>query len=957
MKERLFLLDAYALIFKSYYAFLQRPMRNAEGMNTSAVFGFTKFLRDILKTERPHYLGVAFDPKGGNFRNQLYPQYKANRSETPEDIIASVPYIKRVLEAMRIPILEVPGYEADDVIGTLSHKAEKHGFQVFMVTPDKDFGQLVTDNVVIYRQSRTGEGVEIVDRAHIKEKYGVDDPRLIIDILALWGDASDNIPGVRGVGEKGAVKLVNQFGPVENLLAHTNELTGKLRENVESSADQIKLSKTLATIEMEVPVEFSPEALATESPDCDALREVFRELDFRMFLRDMDNGGTAFSEHMKPRGAVSCVPGLPDPVPAAAPAKPAAAPANHAPDLFSQGVAHQPAATPAAPEEHPSDLQTAKDTHHTYHTVRTREELEQLAAMLAKTTEFCFDTETTGFDALSDKLVGMSFAVKPFEAWYVPLNNENRAEWCTVIKPVFEDEKIAKTGQNLKFDIMMLRGAGITVQGRLYDTMILHYLLDPDSRHGMDLLAERYLSYAPIPIESLIGRGAKQLTMDRVAVDIVSEYAAEDADVTLRLKEILWPEVEKQGFAELYLKIEEPLIRVLVDMELTGVKIDTTLLHEAGKELNRELADLEKQIREVADDPTLNVNSARQLGVVLFEKLKVDPKPKQTKTKQYRTDEEYLQGLAANHPVIGMILEYRGVKKLLSTYIEALPLLVNPRDGRVHTSFNQTVAATGRLSSTNPNLQNIPIRTERGREIRRAFVPATVDYLLLSADYSQVELRLMADLSGDEALREAFRHGEDIHAATAARLYGIPIADVTPDQRRNAKTVNFGIIYGISAFGLSARLGIPRAESAQIISDYFTAYPGVKRYIDSTIAQAHADGFVKTIFGRRRPLPDIRSGNANVRAFAERNAINAPLQGSAADIIKLAMATAHTQLQKRGLRSRLILQVHDELLVEVYKPEEAEVTALVVDAMEHAAKLSVALTVDTGIGKNWLEAH
>ncbi len=947
MKERLFLVDAYALIFKSYYAFMQRPMRNAAGVNTSAVFGFVKFLRDMIKAERPHYLGVAFDPKGGNFRNQLYPQYKANRSETPEDIIASVPYIKRVLEAMRIPILEVPGYEADDVIGTLSHRAAAHGWKVYMVTPDKDFGQLVTPDVVIYRASRTGEGFETVDRDHIKEKYGVDDPRLIIDILALWGDASDNIPGVKGVGEKGAIKLVNQFGTVENLLLHTGELSGKLRENVEAGREQLLLSKRLATIEMDVPIEFRPEELRVEDPDCEALREIFHELDFRMFLREMDNGGTPLSVRTEP---------------APSPAKPKGpkptATRVAIPDLFSQGMATAPeAAAQADVQESASEYATAASTPHTYRTVRTRAELEEMIAALRAAGSFCFDTETPGLDPLNDRMVGMSFSVKAHEAWYVVLDSATRTEFCELLRPLFEDEKIPKTGHNIKFDIGMLRGVGITVGGTLYDTMIMHYLLDPDSRHGMDSLSVKYLHYEPIAIETLIGRGARQLTMDRVAVNLVSEYAAEDADVTFQLKEVLWPQVVAQGFVDLYLSIEEPLIRVLSDMELTGVKLDATILAAAGRELGGEAAALEKQIREAAGEPALNINSPKQLGQVLFEKLKVDPKPKQTKTKQYRTDEEYLQGLAAHHPIIGMILEYRGVKKLLSTYIEALPALVNPRDGRIHTSYNQTVAATGRLSSTNPNLQNIPIRDDRGREIRRAFVPADAGHVLLSADYSQVELRLMAHMSGDEALLAAFKNGEDIHAATAARLYGVPLGEVTAQQRRAAKTVNFGIIYGISPFGLSQRLGIGVREAAQIIDDYFKAYPGVKKYMDGVISRAHDDGYVTTIFGRRRPLADIRSSNANVRAFAERNAINAPLQGSAADIIKIAMIEVHKELAGLGLRSKMILQVHDELVVDVYKPELEQVRAIIVDKMEHAAKLSVELTVDTGTGENWLEAH
>ncbi len=947
MKERLFLVDAYALIFKSYYAFLQRPMRNAAGLNTSAVFGFTKFIRDIIKNERPHYLGVAFDPKGGNFRNQLYPEYKANRSETPEDIIKSVPYIKRILEAMRIPVLEVAGYEADDVIGTLAREASEHGFDVYMVTPDKDFGQLVSRSAFIYKQAKNGEGVEIVGCDKLKEQYGVDDPRLIIDILALWGDASDNIPGVPGIGEKGAVKLVSQFGTVENILANTAALSGKQKENIEATAQQILLSKKLATIDVNVPIEFSPEALACEAPDCEALREVFREMDFRMFLREMDMGGTAFSQKFDPHPEV-CAPAT------AALAARAAVAHNATVDLFSHLEA--PAAGPDAPAGlyGPKNI---KNTPHDYRTADTAEKVRELAATLSGVEEICFDTETTGIDPITSSLVGISFAVKPFEAWYVPFDDSNRKEFAALLKPVFEDERIAKTGQNIKFDIMVLRGEGIVVRGFKYDTMIMHYLLDPDARHGMNALSLGLLDYAPIEIETLIGRGSKQLTMDRVPVNLVAEYCAEDADVTVRLKEKLWPEVTGGGFEKLYRTIEEPLIDVLADMELAGIKIDAAILAQTGRELTAELIGLEERIREAAGDPTLNVNSARQLGQLLFERLKIDDKPKQTKTKQYRTDEEYLQMLSDRHPVIGEILEYRGVKKLLSTYVEALPALINPKTGRVHTSFNQAVAATGRLSSTNPNLQNIPIRDARGRDIRRAFVAADADHVLLSADYSQVELRLMAHFSGDEALIEAFERGEDIHAATAARLYKIPIGEVTKEQRRRAKTVNFGIIYGISAFGLAQRLGIPRTEAGEIIKDYFASYPGVKRYMDDVIRQAHADGYVETLFGRRRPLPDIRSGNAAVRAFAERNAINAPLQGSAADIIKLAMTEVHAEIKRRGLHSKLILQVHDELVADVWKPEEEQVRGIIVKAMESAVRLKVKLEVECASGDNWLEAH
>ena len=973
--KRLFLVDAYALIFRSYYAFMGRPMRNGEGLNTSAVFGFTKFLRDIIKRERPRYLGVAFDPKGGNFRHELYPDYKANRSATPEDIVASVPYIKEILQALRIPILEVPGYEADDVIGTLSGKAAAEGYTVYMVTPDKDYGQLVRPTVYIYKQGKGGEGVEIVGCDQIREHYGVDDPRLIVDILALWGDASDNIPGVPGIGEKGAVKLVSRFGPVEEILAHVDEIGGRQRENILATAGQLALSKRLATIEMNVPIDFCPEALAMEDPDCDRLREVFRRLGFNMFIREVDAG--VFIPACPPSGAEAPVEGdtsagavrqAPDP--AAAPASRRSSKAAQA-SLFGQGdlfagtgtTAAAPAPSPAAEGEAQGDLfaasqyATVADTPHDYRIVRTPEELSAVVERLRARGEFCFDTETTGFDIFGDRIVGMSFSIRAHEAWYLPCDPVNTAAYAALLKPLFEDASVAKIGQNLKFDIMVLSRLGIRVRGFKYDTMLLHYLLDPESRHNMNFLSRTYLGYAPVEIETLIGRGAKQLTMDRVAVETVAEYAAEDADVTLRLKEVLWPKVVEQGLEKLYRDIEEPVIDVLADIELAGVRIDCGILADYGRRLNEELGGIEERIRELAGEPALNVNSARQLGDILFTKLNVDPKPKLTKTKQYRTDEEYLQMLSDRHPIIGLILEYRGVKKLLSTYVEALPQLVNPKTGRVHASFNQAVTATGRLSSTNPNLQNIPVRDERGREIRKAFVPADDDHLLLSADYSQVELRLMAHLSGDPALIEAFRHGEDIHAATASRLFGVPLPEVTSEQRRRAKTANFGIIYGISAFGLAQRLNIPRTEAKEIIDGYFASYRGVKEYMDRVIAQAREDGYVSTIFGRKRFLADIRSHNAVARGLAERNAINAPIQGSAADIMKLAMIAVHREFGRLGLRSKVILQVHDELVVDLYKPEREEVIRVVVGAMEHAAALKVALTADFGVGENWLEAH
>ena len=962
--KRLFLIDAYALIFRYYYAFMTRPMRNREGLNTSPVFGFVKFLRDILRREQPDCLGVAFDPKGGCFRREIFPEYKANRSATPEDIHAAVPYIKRLCEAMRIPVLEVAGYEADDVIGTLAHKAANDGFEVFMVTPDKDYGQLVTDRVKIYKQK--GEGVEIVDREAIKEHYGFDDPILVRDVLALWGDASDNIPGVQGIGEKGAIKLVNQFGTVEQILEHTAELTPKQRANVEAGAEQLLLSKRLASIVLDVPIEFDAEALRVEQPDVDALRKLYIDLDFNMFARELPPDPTAPAEAPAPTQAKQTQ--LVQATLEKSRAKRAASLAGQG-DMFAAleatSVETATTATDSAPEDQPSEVAqqslfegdgiyaTAATTPHKYHIVRTADELRELVERLSKFEEVCFDTETSGLDFFNDRLVGMSFAVEPHEAWYVAW----QPEFVEIVRPLMENDKIAKIGQNIKFDAMMLRAAGIEVRGRKYDTMILHYLLDPESRHNMNVLAQRYLNYSPIEIETLIGRGAKQLTMDMIAVDRVAEYAAEDADVTLQLKQALWPKVCDEGLQYLYAEIEEPMIDVLADMEWTGVRIDTQSLAEYKIELQKELTDLEWKIRELADEPTLNVNSSRQLGEVLFAKLRIDPKPRMTKTKQFRTDEEYIQSLASRHPIVGLILEYRGVKKLLSTYVEALPLLVNSRTGHIHTSYNQAVTATGRLSSANPNLQNIPIRDERGRRIRAAFIPSDSDHVLLSADYSQVELRLMAHLSGDESLIEAFREGQDIHSATAARLFHTDLQSVTNEQRRRAKTANFGIIYGISAFGLAQRLDISRTESKEIIDGYFASYPKVKEYMDRAAEQARNEGFVSTIFGRRRYLNDINSRNAVARGVAERNAINAPIQGSAADIMKLAMVEMHRKMRAVGLRSRMILQVHDEIVIDLYRPEQEVVAKIVVEAMERAAQLSVPLTVDYGVGENWLEAH
>ena len=959
--KRLFLVDAYALIFKYYYAFVGRPMRNRAGMNTSVVFGFTKFLRDIQKREHPDLLGVAFDPPGGSFRREIFPQYKANRLETPEDILLSVPYVKRIVEAMCIPVLEVAGYEADDVIGTLAHKGVEAGYEVFMVTPDKDYGQLVRPRCSIYKQKGNDGQIEIVDVAAIQERYGIDDPALVRDILALWGDASDNIPGVPGIGEKTACKLVQAWGPVENILSNVGQIKGRQGENLAAWGDKLLLAKDLTTIRLDVPIELREEELTVCAPKVDELRELFAELDFRLFMQELPGAAPVVAAEAAPAPAE-----LPLQTSEPARTKGAARQAAMAGqgDLFAS--METPAAAVAPVPSHPEvvvatsaeeSFETGGTTPHTYTIVRDAQQLAAVVAEVAAYKEFCFDTETTGFDLFRDRIVGLSLAVRPHEAWYVPFDPATTAEYAEVIRPLFADESIAKIGQNIKFDLMVLRRIGVEVAGRLYDTMILDYLIDPESRHNMDTLAMRYLNYRPVSITTLIGKGTRQLTMDRVPLEQIAEYAAEDADVTLRLKQALWPRVEELGLSGLYLEIEEPMIGVLADIEMAGVRIDTAALADYAVELNRKLAALEKEIRRLADEPTLNINSARQLGEVLFAKMRITDKPKMTRTKQYSTDEEYLQSFAHKYEIVDRILEYRGVKKLLSTYVEALPQLVNPVTGKIHTSFNQAVTATGRLSSTNPNLQNIPIRDELGRRIREAFIPSDEDHLLLSADYSQVELRLMAHLSEDEGLIAAFEEGRDIHAATAARLFGKSLSEVTSDERRKAKTANFGIIYGISAFGLSQRLDIPRKEAKEIIDGYFASYPKVKEYMERVVEQARRDGYVSTIFGRRRYLNDISSHNAVARGLAERNAINAPIQGSAADIMKLAMIRVHRRFRQEQIRSKVILQVHDELVVDMLREEQERVVAIVSEEMEAAASLRVRLVAECGVGRNWLEAH
>ena len=952
--RKLFLVDAYALIYKYYSAFIGRPMKNRAGMNTSVVFGFTKFLRDIQKREHPDLLGVAFDPKGGCFRRGIFPEYKANRPPTPEDIIASVPYIKRLLEAMCIPILEVEGYEADDVIGTLAFKADAEGYEVYMVTPDKDYGQLVGDRRHIYRQK--GDGVEVVDKQAICEKYGIDDPLLVRDILAVWGDSSDNIPGVPGIGEKGACKLVRTWGTAEQILAHAADIGGKQGANIAEWGDKLLLSKRLTTICTDAPIEFSPDELTVCRPNIDALKALFAELDFRMFMNDLSNLAPAGVEDDTPRQAPQTQ--LAEVARAKSYASRKAALEGQG-DLFAAGAAEPATGEQAdlfAAEEQP-EAATVQTVEHDYRTVASAEELAAVVDAVGRYDEFCFDTETTGLNPFASEIVGLSLSVEPHKAWYIPFRQDSVRQYVELLRPLFEDERKTKIGQNMKFDILVLGELGIEVKGRKFDTMIMHYLLDPESRHNMNALAERYLNYRPIEIETLIGRGAKQLTMNMVSIEKVTEYAAEDADITLQLKHALLPLLERENLLDLYTEIEEPMIGVLADMERTGVSVDTGQLDAYAVELNERLAELERDVRDEAGEPTLNINSTRQLGEVLFAKMRITDKPKMTKTKQFCTDEEYLQTFSHKHRIVDLVLEYRGVKKLLSTYVEALPQLVNPRTGRIHTSYNQAVTATGRLSSANPNLQNIPLRDEQGRRIREAFVPSDGDHVLLSADYSQVELRLMAHLSGDESLIAAFKHGDDIHAATAAKLFGVEIADVTSEQRRRAKTANFGIIYGISAFGLSQRLEIPRTEAKALIDGYFATYPKVKEYMERVVEEARSKGYVSTIFGRRRYLNDITSQNAVARGLAERNSINAPIQGSAADIMKIAMVGVAREFERRGLRSKMILQVHDEIVVDVLLSERAEVEQVVRECMESAAQLLVPLTVDCGFGSNWLEAH
>ena len=939
--KRLFLLDAYALIYRAYFSFIRTPRLNSKGFNTSAAFGFTTTLLDLIRREKPTHIAVVFDTAAPTERHETLLDYKANREEMPDDIRSNVPYIRRIIEALRIPVLESDGYEADDVIGTLAKKAEAEGYTTYMVTPDKDFGQLVTDKIIMYKPGRGGEPPEKLGPKEICERWGLERTEQVKDILGLMGDAVDNIPGIPGIGEKTAIKLVQQFGSLEGVLENTDKLKGKQQENVIAFADQGRLSKQLATININAPVELDHDALNLDPPDKEKVLEVFSELEFKT-LANRVLGGDVNGAAVEPKAAKRGK---------------AAAPHPGQVDLFGSQV-------DAEGNVELTELATIDTVPHRYFLARTNEDLYMLAAQLKKQPRFCFDTETTSTDERVAELVGLAFSWKPHEGHYVPVP-EDKAEAQRIVdifKPVLENETIGKVAQNAKYDIRVLARYGVEVKGPLFDTMVAHFLLKPAvQKHGMDYLSETYLGYRPVSITTLIGekgRGKVQKSMRDVEVELVKEYAAEDADVTWQLAGKLEPLLKQDEVTALFNDVEMPLVHVLADMETEGIRIDIPALRQFSEDLGTELVRLQDAIHQ-ACGVSFNIDSPKQLGDVLFETLKLggDKVKKTAKTGQYQTSEDILQELSNAHPAIPLILDYRSLRKLKGTYVDTLPEAADPVTHRVHTSYLQTVAATGRLASNDPNLQNIPIRTEKGREIRKAFVPRSEEYQLLSADYSQIELRIIAHMSGDRNMQEAFRHGLDIHAATAAKVFNVDIAEVTREQRSRAKAVNFGIAYGQGAFGLSQNLGIPRAEAKQIIDDYFAQFPGVRNYMDEMIGFCRTHGYIKTLMGRRRYLPDITSANNTVRAQAERIAINAPMQGSAADIIKVAMVNIHRDIKAQGLKSRLLLQVHDELVFDAFKEEAEELKALVKERMEGALSLDVPLVVDMGVGKNWLEAH
>ena len=919
--DRLFLLDAYALIYRSYYAFLKNPRINSKGLNTSAIMGFVNTLNEVITKEQPTYMAVAFD-HGKTFRHEAFPAYKAQREETPEDIRASVPIIKDILEAYHIPVLQADGFEADDVIGTLATAAGREGIETYMLTPDKDYGQLVGGNVYIYRP-RHGGGYDTLGESEVTQKYGIATTAQVIDLLALMGDSADNFPGCPGVGEKTAAKLITQFGSIDNMLAHTDEIKGKLREKVEGAVDDIRMSRFLATIRTDVPIALDLEKMKMTSPDEERLEKIFQELEFRALtdkiIKKVKN--TPKNDDLQL-------------------------------DLFGEFAAESQG------EPKNASILGLKETPHDYKLIESEEEARKIRDYFLTKKILSFDTETTSTNAIDAELVGLSFAVEEFKAVYVavPAEREAAQRMVDIFRPLYEDEHIMKVGQNVKYDYEVLRRYGIEVRGPMFDTMLAHYIVQPELHHNMDYMAETLLGYQTIHIDQLIGpRGKGQRSMRDLQPQEVYEYAAEDADVTLRLKNVLEQKLKEVDGERLFYDIEMPLVPVLAEMELTGVCLDTTALAETGKNFNRRLAEYEQKIYAEAGE-TFNISSPKQVGDILFGKMKIVDKPKKTKTGQYVTSEEVLTQLRSRAPIVDDILSYRGLKKLLGTYVEALPRLINPRTSHIHTCFNQAITATGRLSSSDPNLQNIPIRDDDGKEIRKSFVPEP-GCLFFSADYSQIELRIMAHLSQDEHMLDAFRSGTDIHAATAAKIWHVPVEEVTPEQRKKAKQANFGIIYGISTYGLAQRMNISNSEARQLIDDYFATFPRVKAYMDEAIATCREKGYAETIYHRRRYLPDIASRNATVRGFAERNAINAPIQGSEADIIKVAMIHIFKRFATEGLRSRMILQVHDELNFSVYPEEREQVERIVIEEMENACRLSIPLTADAGWGANWLEAH
>ena len=919
--SKLFLIDAYALIYRSYYAFIRAPRINSKGLNTSAVMGFCNTLNEVLNKEKPTHIGVAFD-HGKTFRHDAFPEYKAQREETPEDIKLSVPIIKDVLAAMNIPILQVDGFEADDVIGTLATKAGAEGVETYMLTPDKDYGQLVRSNVYMYKP-RHGGGYDIIGESEIEEKYGIPTPAQVIDLLALMGDSADNFPGCPGVGEKTAVKLINQFGNIDNMLNHTDELKGKMREKVENAVDDIRMSKFLATIRTDVPIELNLDELAVTSPDEKKLTELFTELEFKTLANKFLKKDKPVQKEVKTQL-----------------------------DLFQEFAPE----SSEAPKN--ASFESHKTVSHKYELIDNETDMRRICDFFLTKQKLSFDTETTSTDAISAELVGLSFAVEPFKAFYVPVpeNREEAMKVLEIFRPVYESERILKVGQNVKYDLEVLANYGIELKGEMFDTMIAHYLLQPELRHNMDYMAEVYLNYQTIHIDELIGpRGKNQKSMRDVPPADVCEYASEDADITLQLYNALEPKLKESDLYPLFRDVEMPLVRVLAEMEMNGVLIDTNALKETSVAFTERMLELERKIYEEAGEE-FNISSPRQVGDILFEKLKIVEKAKKTKTGQYVTSEEVLQQLKNKAPIVSNILAYRGLKKLLGTYVDALPKLINPRTGHIHTSFNQTVTATGRLSSSDPNLQNIPVRGEDGKDIRRCFIPEP-GCLFFSADYSQIELRVMAHLSNDANMIEAFREGHDIHTATAAKIYKESLDSVTRDQRTKAKRANFGIIYGITMFGLAQNLDIERSEAKQLIDGYFATYPQVHEYMEQSKEMARKNGYAETFLHRRRYLPDINSHNATVRNFAERNAINAPIQGSAADIIKVAMVRIYSRFKRENIRSKMILQVHDELNFSVLPEEKDLVERIVIEEMQNAYALRVPLIADCGWGKNWLEAH